>query len=60
MEISKDYVSAAIKSGVDGYLPKDIGKEVLVDAIRTVYRGKQFFNDAIKKLIFEDFTRWRN
>ena len=55
MEISKDYVSAAIKSGVDGYLPKDIGKEVLVDAIRTVYRGKQFFNDAIKKLIFEDF-----
>ena len=25
MEISKDYVSAAIKSSVDGYLPKDVG-----------------------------------
>ena len=24
MEISKDYVTAAIKSGVDGYLPKNI------------------------------------
>lgn len=55
MEISKDYVSAAIKSGVDGYLPKDIGKEVLLDAIRTVHSGVRYFNDAIKKLIFEDF-----
>lgn len=55
MEISKDYVSAAIKSGVDGYLPKDIGKEILLDAIRTVHSGVRYFNDAIKKLIFEDF-----
>jgi DNA-binding NarL/FixJ family response regulator len=55
MEISKDYVTAAIKSGVDGYLPKNIGKEILIDAIRTVYKGERYFNDAIKKLIFEDF-----
>src|SRR5688572_9423293 len=39
MEISKDFVSAAIKSGVDGYLPKDIGKETLMEAIRSVYKG---------------------
>lgn len=55
MEISKDYVSAAIKSGVDGYLPKDVGKEVVLDAIRVVHGGESYFNDAIKKLIFEDF-----
>ena len=55
MEISKEFVSAAIKSGVDGYLPKDIGKEMLHDAIRAVYNGDRYFNDAIKKLIFEDF-----
>lgn len=55
MEISKDYVSAAIKSGVDGYLPKDISKETLLESIRTVYKGERYFNDAIKKLIFEDF-----
>lgn len=55
MEISKDYVTAAIKSGVDGYLPKDIGKETLIEAIRSVRQGERYFNDAIKKLIFEDF-----
>lgn len=55
MEISKDYVSAAIKSDVDGYLPKDISNETLLEAIRSVYQGQRYFNDAIKKLIFEDF-----
>jgi DNA-binding NarL/FixJ family response regulator len=55
MEISKEYVSAGIKSGVDGYLPKDTDKETLLGAIRTVYRGGRFFNAAIVKLVFEDF-----
>lgn len=55
MEISKDYVSAGIKSGVDGYVPKDISKNLLLDAIRRVYRGERYFNDAVKKLIFDDF-----
>jgi DNA-binding NarL/FixJ family response regulator len=55
MEISKEYVSAGIKSGVDGYLPKDIGKKTLIEAVRSVHAGQRYFNDAIKKLIFEDF-----
>ena len=55
MEISKDYVSAAIKSGVDGYLPKDVDKETLIESIRTVYKGERYFYDAIMKLVFEDF-----
>lgn len=55
MEISREYVSAGIQSGVDGYLPKDIDKETLVQAIRTVFSGGRFFNDAIMKLVFEDF-----
>lgn len=55
MEISKEYVSAGIKAGVDGYLPKDTGKRTLMDAIRCVHNGECYFNDAIKKLIFEDF-----
>jgi DNA-binding NarL/FixJ family response regulator len=55
MEISKDYVTAAIKSKVDGYLPKDIPKKMLVEAVKSVHSGERYFNEAIKKLIFEDF-----
>lgn len=55
MEVSKDYVSAAIKSGVDGYLPKDVDRETLLQAIRSVHSGGRFFNEAIMKLVFEDF-----
>lgn len=55
MEISKEYVSAGIKSGVDGYLPKDVDKETLLEAIRNVSQGQRYFNDAIMKLVFEDF-----
>src|SRR5690349_20364567 len=54
MEISKDYVSAGIKRGVDGYLPKDVDKDTLIQSIRTVHQGGRFFNDAIMKLVFED------
>jgi DNA-binding NarL/FixJ family response regulator len=55
MEISKEYVSASIKCDVDGYLPKDIDKETVIEAIRKVAKGERFFNDAIMKLVFEDF-----
>src|SRR5260221_12656210 len=55
MEISKEYVSAGIKSGVDGYLPKDVDKDSLISAIYSVHKGERIFNDAIMKLVFEDF-----
>ena len=55
MEISKEYVSAGIKSGVDGYLPKDVDRETLIQAVWSVHKGGRFFNDAIMKLVFEDF-----
>ena len=54
------YVSAEIKSGVDGYAPKDIDQENLLGAIRTVKNGGRFFNDAIMKLVFEDFYSHEN
>jgi DNA-binding NarL/FixJ family response regulator len=55
MEVSKEYVSAAIKAGVDGYLPKDVDQDTLLDAVRKVNKGERFFTDAIMKLVFEDF-----
>lgn len=56
-EIKREFVSAGIKCGIDGYLPKDVDKETLIEAIRRVSRGEKYFNEAITNLVFEDFYR---
>src|SRR5687767_10657261 len=35
-EVKKEFVSAGIQSGIDGYLPKDVEKILLIRAIRAV------------------------
>lgn len=54
-EIRKELLEAGIRAGIDGYLPKDVTKATLIDAILNVVRGERFFNEAITSLIFEDF-----
>ena len=56
-EIKKEFVSTGIKCGIDGYLPKDVDKQTLVDAIQTVMKGEKYFNAAITNLVFEDFYK---
>lgn len=55
MEVKKEYLSAGIQSGIDGYIPKDTDKETMIKAIRTVHAGERYFTEAITKLVFEDF-----
>ena len=55
MEVKKEFLSAGIQCGIDGYLPKDTDKQTMIDAIRAVYAGDRYFTDAITKLVFEDF-----
>jgi DNA-binding NarL/FixJ family response regulator len=55
MEVKKELVSAGIQSGIDGYLPKDVEKSALIEAIRVVSKGEKYFNEAITNLVFEDF-----
>lgn len=56
-EIKKEFVSAGIQMGIDGYLTKDVEKEILFGAIRTVHKGEKYFNEAITTLVFEDFYK---
>lgn len=56
-EIKKEFVSTGIKCGIDGYLPKDVDKETLIDAVRKVVAGEKYFNSAITNLVFEDFYK---
>lgn len=54
-EVSKDFISAGVKSGIDGYLPKDVEKEILLSAIKTVMSGEKHFSPEVTALIFQDF-----
>lgn len=55
MEVKKEYLSAGIQCGINGYIPKDTDRETLITAIRAVYQGERYFTEAITKLVFEDF-----
>jgi DNA-binding NarL/FixJ family response regulator len=54
-EVNKDFIAAGVKSGIDGYVPKDVDKETLVKAILTVSGGEKHFSPEITALIFQDF-----
>ncbi len=56
-EIRREFVSTGIQAGIDGYLTKDVEKDILVKAIHTVYKGQKYFNEAITALVFEDFYK---
>jgi DNA-binding NarL/FixJ family response regulator len=57
METTKEYLTAGIHSGISGYLAKDIDQKNLIEAIETVHSGKQYFTEALTKLVFEDFYK---
>jgi two-component system response regulator NreC len=54
-EVSKEYIAAGIKAGINGYLPKDSSKEVLIEAIHTVMKGERYFSPEVTSLVFQDF-----
>lgn len=54
-EVNKDFIAAGIKSGIDGYLPKDVSKDELLQAIRKVMQGDRYFSQQVTSLVFQDF-----
>jgi DNA-binding NarL/FixJ family response regulator len=54
-EVNKDFISAGIKSGINGYLNKDVDGPTLFNAIQSVMKGERFFSPEITALVFEDF-----
>lgn len=54
-EVNKDYISAGIKSGIDGYLNKNADLKTLVAAIHTAIKGERYFSPEVTALVFQDF-----
>jgi DNA-binding NarL/FixJ family response regulator len=57
MHSDEGYVLRALKAGAKGYLLKDAAEGDLIEAIKTVTRGKTFFSSEITKMLAEDYVR---
>jgi DNA-binding NarL/FixJ family response regulator len=54
-EVNKELLCSGIQCGIDGYLSKKTETDNLIQAIRRIYAGEKYFDDAIVSCVFEDF-----
>lgn len=53
---NEDYIVNAIQAGASGYLPKqDSTTEILVEAIKTISGGDEYYSPTISKIVLKSF-----
>lgn len=57
MHDNQEYLNQIIRSGAKGFVLKNTDKEELLDAVKTVSTGENFFSKDISKLIIENYIR---
>jgi DNA-binding NarL/FixJ family response regulator len=61
MHGERQFVEGMLSAGVSGYLLKDCAFDELVQAVRTVLRGKIYLSPDIAGVVVDDLvTRWRD
>jgi DNA-binding NarL/FixJ family response regulator len=57
MYVSEDYIFNALQAGAGGYLPKqDTTKAELMKAVRTLWKGDQYFSDSIAQVVIRIYS----
>ncbi len=56
MHAERGYIVKAIKSGANGYLLKEIGRDEMVKAIRAVYLGGTYYSQQVSSIIINQFA----
>jgi DNA-binding NarL/FixJ family response regulator len=56
-EPSEKNIFDAIDAGVKGFLPKNSGKEKLINAIRSVYNGEEYFDNSVSQIVIKSFIK---
>jgi len=57
MYTNEDYIFSVIRAGAKGVLPKqDTNSQILIDAIRCIYAGKEYFGNEISKILMKSIV----
>ena len=57
MHDNQEYLNQIIRSGAKGFILKNTDKEELLEAVKTVAGGENFFSKDISKLIIDNYIR---
>jgi two-component system nitrate/nitrite response regulator NarL len=57
MHDNQEYLNQIIRSGAKGFILKNTDKEELLEAVKTVAAGDNFFSKDISKLIIDNYVR---
>lgn len=55
MYTQEEFITNAIVAGAKGYLPKNTTQQELLNAVKAVCDGKEYYNDAVSKIILENY-----
>lgn len=56
MYTSEDFIFNALKSGIQGYLPKNTTRDELLLAINEIFAGNQYFSKSISDTILKSYV----
>jgi DNA-binding NarL/FixJ family response regulator len=59
MHSDYDNISDAIDAGADGYVPKDVASEELIEAINAIQTGRNYFHTTISDEIVKNYSTKR-
>ncbi|OQX75619.1 MAG: hypothetical protein B6D61_10050 [Bacteroidetes bacterium 4484_249] len=54
-ESSEKNIFDSIEAGVKGFLPKNAGKDKLINAIRSVYDGEEYFDNSVSQIVLKSY-----
>jgi DNA-binding NarL/FixJ family response regulator len=57
MHTNEEFIMNAIRAGASGYLPKDAGRRELLNAIRTISAGDEYFTNEVSQTIAKSYIR---
>jgi len=60
MHIEDEFVVNALESGAKGYLPKDINKDELLEAIYTINKGEEYYSRNVSNIFLKKYIHRNN